>query len=238
LAHHTHQIHDFNLDFGVPVNAAGDRTFWTGAIPDGSVTVLPGTDAAVMRVQKLDVEDYFNLTNALAEGHNVSATASFAVNWGGPVSETVTVTDPVNVFMGTYMENQARASWSASEAGFTFVSDPLSTSTTVFSEIGRERNGVFFPTSHGAAASASASRTTLDAVALVHDLAGSSSSAVGPALAHAATVSTATSADSSQSAQSSHGPGLPLAGAGSARAVDQAFADLDSLGTDPFAPGS
>ena len=43
-----------------------------------------------------------------------------------------------------------RVEWSASvpSTGFSFTSDPATTSKTVFAEIGSERNGVFF---HGAA---------------------------------------------------------------------------------------
>jgi hypothetical protein len=35
-------------------------------------------------------------------------------------------------------------SWSAHEAGFSFQSDPASTTTTNFALVGRERNGVFY----------------------------------------------------------------------------------------------
>jgi len=40
--------------------------------------------------------------------------------------------------------DNATLAWSAEEEGFKFVSDPEDTSTTVFAEIGQERNGVFF----------------------------------------------------------------------------------------------
>jgi hypothetical protein len=39
----------------------------------------------------------------------------------------------------------ATIEWSATEEGFAFESDPAETSTNVFSLIGHERNGVFFP---------------------------------------------------------------------------------------------
>jgi hypothetical protein len=35
--------------------------------------------------------------------------------------------------------------WSASEPGFSFVSDPAATSSSYFAALGRERNGAFFP---------------------------------------------------------------------------------------------
>jgi hypothetical protein len=39
-------------------------------------------------------------------------------------------------------ENQATLSFSASQAGFTFVSDAANTSTSVFAQLGRESNGI------------------------------------------------------------------------------------------------
>jgi hypothetical protein len=146
LEHHTNQIHDFNLGFGPPVNNAGDSTFWTTAIPSGSVHQPSGDGFASMRVSNLGVEDYFNLANALADGPSVEATASFAVRWVGPVTRTVNVSDPATAFAGLFREDQARVSWSASEDGFAFLSDPASTSTTVFAELGHEHNGRFFAT--------------------------------------------------------------------------------------------
>jgi hypothetical protein len=35
--------------------------------------------------------------------------------------------------------------WTATVGDYTFVSDPLATSSSTFAEIGHERNGVFFP---------------------------------------------------------------------------------------------
>jgi hypothetical protein len=264
LANHTNQIHDFNLDFGVPVNAAGDRTFWTGAIPNHSVNLNPGKGTADMHVRDLDVEDYFSLGNALAQGHSVSATASFEVHWRGPVTRTVTVSDPVNAFTGTYNEDQARVAWRASEAGFTFVSDPLATSKTVFAEIGRERNGNFFSaappatapaapeavTPFGALADSSAAPpakapTALEAVALFRALADSSAASVAarPLLLppHAASVPDAMPIGSSEPARSALGQGQAPAGAAFAQVVDRVFAELDGSqhsdiqGSDAFA---
>jgi hypothetical protein len=144
LAHHTNQIHDFNPGFGTPVNAAGDRTFWTIGIPDNSVHVQSGIGNAAMSVSNLHIEDYFNLGNALADGHSVEATASFSVNWTGPITRTVSVRDPSTQFIGRFREDTATVAWSGSEDGFTFVSNPASTSTTLFAETGHELNGLFF----------------------------------------------------------------------------------------------
>lgn len=49
----------------------------------------------------------------------------------------------MNGFLGRYRECAATIQWSGEEAGFSFVSDPASSSMTRFAEIGRERNGIF-----------------------------------------------------------------------------------------------
>jgi len=49
-------------------------------------------------------------------------------------------------FVTDRIEGSATATWSAAvpSKNFTFTSDPAATSTSVFAEIGAERNGVFF----------------------------------------------------------------------------------------------
>jgi hypothetical protein len=142
----TNQLHDFNPGFGLPVNSQGDRTFWTtAAIPDADVNAHAGAGKADMSVANLHLEDYFNLANALADGHEVDASVSFNVEWTGDVTRRVHVENATQGFAGRYAETQARISWTGSEDGFTFVSDPASTSTSIFAETGHERNGVFFP---------------------------------------------------------------------------------------------
>ena len=54
----------------------------------------------------------------------------------------VRVRDEKNRFAGDFIETTASIEWSARKAGFRFKSDPETTNE--FSEIGRERNGVFF----------------------------------------------------------------------------------------------
>jgi hypothetical protein len=52
--------------------------------------------------------------------------------------------DPQNGFEGRFIETQAFAQWTATQKGFTFVSDPIDTSQSSFAVFGHERNGVFF----------------------------------------------------------------------------------------------
>jgi len=48
-------------------------------------------------------------------------------------------------FAGEFVRNSAQMEWSAAGGDYTFVSDPIATSSSSFAEIGHERNGSFFP---------------------------------------------------------------------------------------------
>jgi hypothetical protein len=48
-------------------------------------------------------------------------------------------------FAGEFVRNTAQMEWTATVGDYTFVSDPLATSSSSFAEIGREWNGSFFP---------------------------------------------------------------------------------------------
>jgi hypothetical protein len=103
-----------------------------------------------MRVTNLHLEDYFTFPNGLADGHEVDATVSFDVVWGGPVTRRIEVEHGTNGnrFAGEFVEDHATVTWSGSnELGFRFRSHPGDFSTSVpgraFAELGRERNGIF-----------------------------------------------------------------------------------------------
>jgi len=100
---------------------------------------------AELHVRDLALRDSFNIPNALAQGAFVPATVSVDLVWSGPVTRRVNVRDAANDFAGNFAENQATVSFSATEEGFQFQSAPASTSTSVFAEVGHERNGTFFP---------------------------------------------------------------------------------------------
>ena len=141
----TNQLHDFNPGFGEPVNAAGDRTFWTIAIPAASiVTDNPGAGKAEVKVTNAKIEDYHDIVNALKDGPSVPATVSFDVVWTGDVTRHVNVADASTGVHGNYAETSATVTWSASESGFSFTSNPAGTSKSLFAETGHETNGIFF----------------------------------------------------------------------------------------------
>ena len=150
------QIHDFNPGFGPAVdpngsNGFGDRVFWTVPIPDSDVSVNFGAGRAEMKVDNLTLGDYFTKPNAFGPNwatNFVGATASFDVLWSAPVTRRLDFQDATNVdqFSGTYVEDQASVTWSASNAnGFSFTANPgdLTTSFNGFAELAHEQNGIF-----------------------------------------------------------------------------------------------
>jgi hypothetical protein len=102
-----------------------------------------------MEVEDLAVFDFGNFGNALSGGRGTPATVSFAVEWSG-VNQRMNVknTDPAadgGGFAGEFVRNTAQMDWSATVGNVSYESDALSTSSSVFAEIGKERNGVFNP---------------------------------------------------------------------------------------------
>jgi hypothetical protein len=89
------------------------------------------------------VIDAHCVVNALTRGPVDQASASFVVHWENP-GETGHAHDTDNRFDLSYVLTSSRIEWSATKQGFKFVSDPSSTSVSDFSELGTERNGVFF----------------------------------------------------------------------------------------------
>jgi hypothetical protein len=127
-------IHDFNA--GIPASGPSKGLFWTAAVPMNDVEIDLGRVRASFHVTDFPLVDTI-------PSPNPAATVSFDMEWSGKTAD-LTVKDFVNAFAGEYHECSATIEWTAQEAGFTFVSDAASTSTTRFAEIGRERNGKFF----------------------------------------------------------------------------------------------
>ena len=126
-----------------PGNVPGGL-FWTIPIPSTSVEIHLGAGDASLKVDDLATKDFGNIANDLLHGASVPATASFDVQWSGKGSQSQ-LRDPAQGFRGEFVETlQATIAWSAQESGFTFVSDPPETAQSVFAELGREHNGVFF----------------------------------------------------------------------------------------------
>lgn len=121
-------IHDF--DPGIAPNGL----FWTVRIPDSSVQVDVAKGTAAWRLTEVPLPD---------ELTDLPSIVTMAMAWGGDLTP-VTLDDSANGFAGTYTECKGMIEWSARQPGFTFASDPASTTATRFAAIGRERNGVYY----------------------------------------------------------------------------------------------
>ena len=139
------QIHDFNPSTLPPLGL-----FWTVQLPEDSVEIQLGKGSATLQGSDVPVFDYGTLVNALfgpPPSPLPTGTVSFTVVWSG-VGQRVNIrnTDPTyGGFAGEFIRNTAQMEWTATVGNYTFVSDPLATSSSAFAEIGHERNGSFFP---------------------------------------------------------------------------------------------
>ena len=133
----SNQVHDFDpgLDNGL---------FWTVPIDGNSVKVEPGSGRASLVVNNLEMEDYFNVVNALNDGKSNEATVSFEVHWA-PGMKRFKVRDETTGMAGEFVKNSATMAWSVESAGKAHLSGPEETSSSVSAQVGHERNGVFFP---------------------------------------------------------------------------------------------
>jgi hypothetical protein len=142
------QIHDYSPGI------ASNGLFWTIAVPADSVEIDLEDATASLQLEDVRVMDAHDLANALTNGHGltnppvppiaaVPATVSFDVQWSGVVSRAK-VTNLASNFTGRFIETIATIKWSASQAGFDFVSEDPNPARNFYSVIGRERNGVYF----------------------------------------------------------------------------------------------
>ena len=138
------QVHDLNPSAFPPVGL-----FWTTEIPIAGVEVQLGKGSAILQASEVAILDYGAIPNALFGGGPppTSGTVSFKVVWSG-MNERLNIknTDPVfGGYAGEFVRNTAQMEWSAAVGDYTFVSDPMVTSSSSFAEIGHERNGSFLP---------------------------------------------------------------------------------------------
>jgi hypothetical protein len=137
------QLHDLN-----PTAFPPTGLFWTTEIPGDSIDVNPGKGRAVMQASNVPILDYGDFGNALFGGGPaaVPGNVSFTVAWSG-VEERLNLknSDPVyGGFAGEFVRNHAKMEWTATAGDYHFVSAPLATSSSIFAELGHERNGIFF----------------------------------------------------------------------------------------------
>ena len=109
-----------------------------------SVKVDPGSGRASLVVSNLEMEDYFNVINALQDGTSHEAAVSFEVHWA-PGIKHFKVRDEATGMAGEFVKNTATMAWSAESAGQSFISGPQESSSSLSAQVGHERNGVLFP---------------------------------------------------------------------------------------------
>ena len=132
----SNQVHDFDpgLDNGL---------FWTVPVDASGVFVNSGSGRASLAVKNLEMEDYFNIVNALQDGASNSATVSFEVHWA-PGVKHFKVRDTDTGMAGEFIMNTATMVWSAESNGVAYESGPRDTSASISGQVGHERNGIFF----------------------------------------------------------------------------------------------
>jgi hypothetical protein len=118
--------------------------FWTMRLPDDNPLLIDFDSAEATVIGDLDLGDYTKIPNALSLGAAVPVNVTFELRWSGPVTREASVRDSTYGFRGLFKENSATLTFSATRAGFKFVSDAANTSTSVFAQLGQESNGIFF----------------------------------------------------------------------------------------------
>jgi hypothetical protein len=117
---------------------------WTTPLPSDNALIVDFDSAEAKVIGDLDLGDYTKIPNSLSLGAAVPANVTFELRWSGPVTREASVRDATNGFRGLFKENSATLTFSATRAGFKFVSDAANTSKSVFAQVGRESNGIFF----------------------------------------------------------------------------------------------
>ena len=133
------QLNDFNP--GINPYPAG--LFWTIPLHPQAVVANPGAGSAIYKAQNLQIEDYGDLNAAFSGAAGIPATVSFEVRWSG-VGQRRNIHSEDAGFGAEFVRGKAQMEWSAVVGDYHFQSDPLSTSSSDFAEIGTMRNGTFF----------------------------------------------------------------------------------------------
>jgi len=97
-----------------------------------------------MDVDNLASRDYGDLINAITGGPFLPAVISFRVEWATS-SDKRHFHDDASGFDADVVLNSAQAWWQGETSAARYVADNLSTSASLFAEVGHEKNGVYFP---------------------------------------------------------------------------------------------
>ena len=107
-----------------------------------SIAVDLTSGTARFHVDNYRITDYTSIPNALTHGKAKPGSVSFDIVWSG-ITGRSRVYDAANGYDAELLETGATIAWSGQSEGFSFTSDPASTSKRNYGAIGRERNGVY-----------------------------------------------------------------------------------------------
>lgn len=135
--------------------------FWTIEIPDESVEIILEAGEAILQLRNVrSVFDAFTLANSVSIDRSLGLVGasinSLRIHWTG-IQRMVSFSNATTGFAGDYVENSAVTIavtmttpsttppfTPTPQNAFRFVSDPATTVMN-FAQLGRERNGTFFP---------------------------------------------------------------------------------------------
>jgi hypothetical protein len=158
------QIHELHFPFHGPdidpktafLGIPAYGPFWSGPIPDASLTGNPFAPTMVLDYKDQTMHDSFHyvpqeLTTAKATLHAEWTPGTAAgINPVSDMQRSYVVHDPVGMFQGVYSLAQAHVDFSftsqVSETDktlFTFTSNPDG-QVQLFAQVGEEMNGIFF----------------------------------------------------------------------------------------------
>lgn len=111
-----------------------------------------GAGEALLDATNIPVRDVFTVPNSFsgAVPPVPAVIDSLKIHWSG-ITKTIDFSDAADRFAGFFLENSATIEVTVTTPpspgldGFQFVSDPASTTISLFAQIGHEQNGTFFP---------------------------------------------------------------------------------------------
>jgi hypothetical protein len=112
------------------------------ALDARSVDVNPGNGRAVFQATNLPMPDYQDFVSSVTGATPVPGIVSFRVEWGASKDVHRQYSIP-NRSEGTFLHTTGTCTWSGRTQFAEFATN--TNNPTIFAEVGRERNGVFFP---------------------------------------------------------------------------------------------
>jgi hypothetical protein len=132
-------VHDFNGG----IQPSG--LFWVVELPEDALRVSRDGRRATVRADRVPVVDSFQFFGPI----EVPASVNFTVTWEATGDRQArgrgTAVPPTDraAFLGRIANARSTGSFSGSEIGFSFRSDPGVSTDRGFAEMGTERNGIF-----------------------------------------------------------------------------------------------